>query len=276
MVGLLIAIQVGQLINPPQPKKVVTFSTSLADAIYQEKGWVSANLDHRDKSMIDDYDQVVSMFKGHRHDQALLKSLRIAFKKSPSTKNAFREAVGILAFMGLPFGQRASYANGHFEYGFGMREYFDLARSWPKSPSPIQYKVRTELYAIIGGNIDLRLIAVKKYSAFDPKDDEMMKLKLSVLSYACPTYIKLNPEEIRSIVVKAGELYKRHVEQPAYTGLRYSVTAWAADMLKDRSLSKEAIEFGEQFVSEISKDKVDSFDKDGIQAAIKKRKRMIS
>ena len=258
--------------NPPPPRHPHLFTTSLADPIYQDKAWLNASLDIHDKSGLTEYNSVLEKFRGHRFDKVFLAEYRSEFTKNPTPIAAFRQAVAIFAFMGTPCGERGSYANGNFESRFGMKEYWDLATNWPIKPSPIYFKLRTQLFALIGGNIGIRLKAARHYLEVVPFDDEVQRLRISIVSF---TY-KLNPKQPKSKIMtlqkESSELFSRHPTETVYLANHYNVTAQSADILGDRVLSQEAVKLGESLVQKIKGNKYDSFDLSSIKASLQRRK----
>ncbi|MBS1700122.1 MAG: hypothetical protein JST12_00540 [Armatimonadetes bacterium] len=251
------------------------FKPGLQQPAFQDYSWITVILDRKDVSLAENYQQVLKRFIGHRHDQALLQEYRNAFQRKPSQTTAFEESCAVICFLGLPFGERASYLNSGKSLYFGQHEYWDLANHWPEKPCPLQYWARATMFTIIGGNIKSRLNAIEHYLKFFPEADDFQRMDISVKLIMNPLYRKLRDNEWQSLAQQAKSLYERN-RSTNYLLCYYGAQCALATHTNKKVDHQLAIALGEKLVSACSGNEYDMQDVPSIQRNLSKRRETVS
>ena len=244
-----------------------SFLPGLGGRAFQESNWVNSQLDVHDVSLRQNFEQIEKEFAGHRHDSVLLAKYRNRYKSHPSRLTGFEQSVAVICFLGLPYGERASYTLHGGERDFGQREYWDFASKWPKHPSSVDYWCRASLFTIIGGNIDLRFKAIQHYLSYFPKDKDFCRIAINVKLYMHPLYRKMKDGEWKQLASEAGDLYKKN-QKPSFLYCYFNAQCQLAKFSKLKSDHVLAVSVGEAYLKAC----VDPIDRIEVPAIMKTMK----
>jgi hypothetical protein len=245
------------------------FIPGFAHSIYQKNEWGSQPLDRRDKSDSVRLLAIGRQFSGHRHDEKKLDEYRRAFRKKQNFQTALDECKALLSFLGSGEGKRITYQPKVNKAQFGQREYWHLANHWPKSASPAAYRVRAELFIIIGGDIFVRPKLVKNYLTFFPEDLDFQRMKIATRLSFHPAWTKLDRPEVKSLAVEANELFKRD-PRPITLQVNYQCAYLLAETTREAKDIEQAKALGKLLIEKSKGDLMDERDTPSIIRALNK------
>lgn len=238
------------------------FVASLSNPVYSNKKWISASVVGSPAELTDSYNSQRLYWRGRKYDRSGLTPYAKGFEEGKSYLDVRTYAIAYLGFNGsLTDDPAYTILLDQKSKRESLKVYWGLAKLWPKNPSWIDFRIRTQCYALCGAVNSNLLTAIRRYLSKYPDDPVFQRGELSCnLTVSRIWGPKMTVPELRKQHQRAKVLADKNLGI-AYVGVLAMYAGDLAFATKERKFIEEYLLLSQKQIEGM---KLNAIDKKGI------------